>query len=318
MKAFLKLKRIKIENANAVSGLTYGFPSVTHFLGFTHALSRQVKSKGIELKFKGCAIVAHEQQIHKYSTGVWGDATFSLSRNPPGKDGLPAAFNEEGKMHLTVSLLIECDFDKDDLKYLNFSNEKEFEKLIKDIALTHRLAGGMIQDIEEIKFEEIPENLEKKSKFIRREMRKLLPGFLLIEKSDLLAEHLMQLKSECSEKDMMDSWLDFIALKFQAEKKEENPEKTEVEWSMVPKPSLGYLVPINIGYRAVSELYSPGTVKQVRDPTVPFRFVESVYTIGQWISPHRIEKLEEIFWQYQADPVLGWYICKNQLFSLGK
>ncbi len=269
MKAFLKLKRIKIENANAISGLTYGFPSVTHFLGFTHALSRQIKSKGIELKFKGCAIIAHEHQIHKYQTGGWGDAVFSLTRNPPDKKGNSAAFNEEGKMHLTVSLLIECNFDKDDLESLNFSKEK-FETLIKETAFIQRLAGGIIIDINDVKFEEVPENLEKKSKFIRTEMRKLLPGFLLIEKSDLLAEHLMQLKSECSEKDMMDAWLDFIALKSQAEKKEENSEKIEVEWGMIPKPSRGYLVPINIGYRAVSELYSPGQMKQVRESNCSF------------------------------------------------
>lgn len=317
MKAFLKLKRIKIENANAVSGLTYGFPSITHFLGFTHALSRQIKEQGTVLRFKGCAIIAHEQQIHKYPTGSWGNSFFSLTRNPPDQSGKPAAFNEEGRMHLTVSLLIECDFDKDDLENYNLS-DKLFEKLIKEIALTQRLAGGMIVAIDEAKFEEVPENLEKKYKFLRTQMHKLSPGYLLIEKSEFLTEHFMQLKSEYSETEMMDAWLDFIALKTQAEKNDETSEKKEVEWNMIPKPFKRWLVPINIGYRAISELYSPGQVKQVRDPTIPFRFVESVYTIGQWISPYLVESLEKIFWTYQADPKLGWYLCKNQLFSSGK
>ncbi len=317
MKAFLKLKRIKIENANAVSGLTYGFPAVSNFLGFAHALSRQINAKGIELKLKDCAIIAHEHQIHKYQTDTWGNAAFSLTRNPPDKEGKPSAFNEEGRMHLTVSLLIRCDFDMDDLKSFNYSKE-EFENLVEKIALNQRLAGGTILEIDEVKFREIPENLEKKYKFIRMEMRKLLPGYLLIEKSDLLAEHFMQLKSQYSEAEMIDAWLDFIAIKSRAEKNEDNSQQEKVEWNIISKPSGGWLVPINIGYRAISELYPPGQVKQTRDLTIPFRFVESVYTIGQWISPHRVETLEDIFWQYQADPEQGWYLCKNQLFSSRK
>lgn len=42
MSYLLLLPHIRIENANAVSGLTWGFPSMTHFLGYVHALSRKV------------------------------------------------------------------------------------------------------------------------------------------------------------------------------------------------------------------------------------------------------------------------------------
>ncbi|WP_279456876.1 type I-F CRISPR-associated protein Csy2 [Aeromonas veronii] len=43
MKSTLLLRHLKVENANAISGLTYGFPAISHFLGFTHALSRRLE-----------------------------------------------------------------------------------------------------------------------------------------------------------------------------------------------------------------------------------------------------------------------------------
>ena len=42
---YLLLKRIHIENANAISSpITYGFPAITGFLGAVHALSRRLQS----------------------------------------------------------------------------------------------------------------------------------------------------------------------------------------------------------------------------------------------------------------------------------
>jgi CRISPR-associated protein Csy2 len=40
MSSLILLRRVRVENANAIAGLTYGFPAITHFLGFSHALSR--------------------------------------------------------------------------------------------------------------------------------------------------------------------------------------------------------------------------------------------------------------------------------------
>jgi CRISPR-associated protein Csy2 len=34
MSSLILLRRMKVENANAIAGLTYGFPAITHFLGF--------------------------------------------------------------------------------------------------------------------------------------------------------------------------------------------------------------------------------------------------------------------------------------------
>ena len=320
MKAFLRLSRLKIENANAIAGLTYGFPAVTSFLGFTHALSRQLQKREPHLKLGGCAIISHEQQIHTYQSSSWKDAVFCLSRNPLTKEGDPAPFIEEGKMHLTVSLLIECHFYEEDF-YDNFENREKFESQVKTLALQQRLAGGLITEIGEVDFIELPEDFEKKSKIIRQQMRKLLPGFLLVERSDWLKKHVKNAKVN-----LLDAWLDFIALKQAAKKPESEglntaesidnkiPSPLDAEWERIQKPEIGWLVPITTGYRAISALYPSGQVINVRDQHVPFQFVESVYTVGEWLSPHRIkENLPQIFWQYDSvDKESGWYLCKNK------
>ena len=70
MSYLLLLPHIRIENANAVSGLTWGFPSMTHFLGYVHALSRKVVDE-FGVSFDGCAVVSHEQHIQAYSCPWW-------------------------------------------------------------------------------------------------------------------------------------------------------------------------------------------------------------------------------------------------------
>lgn len=79
MSSLILLRRISVENANAIAGLTYGFPAITHFLGFSHALSRRL-TETHGLCIDGCAVVSHEQQIHAHSSGR--DYQFALTRNP--------------------------------------------------------------------------------------------------------------------------------------------------------------------------------------------------------------------------------------------
>ena len=71
------------------------------------------------------------------------------------------------------------------------------------------------------------------------------------------------------------------------------------------------MVPIPVGYAAISELHAPGTVAGARDPAVPFRFVESVYSIGQWISPHRLGDARDLLWEPMHDASTGLYRCVN-------
>ena len=67
----------------------------------------------------------------------------------------------------------------------------------------------------------------------------------------------------------------------------------------------------SVRFAALSDVYPPGTVAGARDPGVPFRFVESVYSIGQWISPHRLHDVNDLIWEPVHDPSSGLYCCVN-------
>jgi CRISPR-associated protein Csy2 len=57
--ALLLLPRLKVQGANAISGpLSWGFPSPTAFIGFTHALERHFSNE-LRDGFGGVGIVCH-------------------------------------------------------------------------------------------------------------------------------------------------------------------------------------------------------------------------------------------------------------------
>ena len=40
-------------------------------------------------------------------------------------------------------------------------------------------------------------------------------------------------------------------------------------------------------------------------------FVESVYSLGECISPHRLTHLAQLLWRAEADEAQGLYRCRN-------
>jgi len=316
MKSVLMLKHIKVENANAISGLTYGFPAISNFLGFTHALSRTLQRKH-NLALGGCAVICHQHHVNAYQPAGWGDYVFSLTRNPLTKEAKTAAFVEEGRMHMDVSLLVECDFSDEDFDFNTGSDTQDvkcFQDFIREAALMQRLAGGTVQSIKDVVFAHVPDRSDELNRFTRNHLFKLLPGFALVDRSELLKNHFDVLKVDKPEIEMIDAWLDFCALRQKARpeiKEGEMPnEDTSASWEYVPKPAKGWLVPIAIGFKAISPLYDGGEVARARDPNTPFRFVESAYGIGEWLGLHRIRDLDQLFWRYEV--VGDFYLWRNQ------
>lgn len=312
--AYIIIERISVQDANCVAGFTYGFPAITHFLGFGHALSRKL-SVSQQLTLQGCAVICHQHQIHAYQPKEFRDYVFAQTKNPPrdkGKDNkgrekaaITPPIIEEGKMDMTVSLVMVC-------PELNISRVAEINALrqiIMNLAYQHRLAGGSIQNITAIHVLNLDQQkLAKKLKCL------LLPGFVLMDRSDLLADHYQALKQQQPDAELMDAWLDFSALKYQAEPKLKGGEfevtdKTEAEWTRLDKPAKGWLVPITNGYKAISSVYPAGEVSNARDGTTPVCFVEAAHSIGEWRSLHRIQQISDMLWYYRHEQ--DWYLCQQ-------
>lgn len=211
MSQYILINRVKVQGANAIAGFTWGFPAITHFLGFSHNLSRKLLAADNfnDISLSGCAVIAHNHHVHTYGSSY--NVEFTQSRNPPylhshDKAATPPVI-EEGKMNMTVSLLIECDG--------NIGNRQDnfIEWLTKNCFL-QRLAGGTILDIGRVEIHSINNDSE-----VRNLKRKLLPGFILQDRSNYLEKHYQELQEKNSNIELLDVWLDFAALKQKARPK---------------------------------------------------------------------------------------------------
>ena len=291
MSNLIILPWLEVENANAVAGLTWGFPAITHFLGYTHALSRKLQvSHGLRLE--GCGVICHRHQAHAYSSGR--DYQFALTRNPLTREGKTASFNEEGRMHMTVSLVVEChgEIANGDV------GMHELAAHLQTLCQTQKLAGGSITGLRRVQVFSTA-NLKTK-------LYGLMPGFVLHDRSSWLEEHYQTLRQQNPDAEMIDAWLDFAALKMAADEREGSAEN--VTWGYLKKPQPGYLVPLMIGWQRISPLYEPGLVANARDDESPFCFAEAVYGVGEWRGIHHINTADELLWRYRTTDT-GYYCC---------
>lgn len=318
----LLLLRLRVQNANAVSSpLTWGFPPPSAFTGFVHALGLRVaKDPELEdlhdLVLDGAGIVCHRFEPQTYTPAGKRTQVFALTRNPVDKDGKTAAIVEEGRAHLEVTLVIGV-YGEEAASCA--SDEKNAEWLASRLyghACAMRLAGGSILPVTHTHGRSPaaliswPETTADMKSVSRQYRHRLLPGFALIQRDDLLEMRLAELPSGAT---ALDALLDFSRLNFECEALPANPEKTDEplqgKWSIRSKN--GWLVPLPVGYAALSELYPAGAVKNARDAETPFRSVESVLSLGEWRSPHRIDDLRQLLWFHQAEPDAGRYLVQQ-------
>lgn len=330
----LILPRLRVQNANAISSpLTWGFPSPTAFLGCVHALERRfVQPFG--QAFDGVGIVCHGFEAQTFRPNRRHHLIFTQSRNPVYlkrdaakfiAEGTPAAIVEEGRAHLVVSLVIAVRGG-----FGEAQEEQDFAEAVYQTALGMRLAGGSVlptlgQKAPRPQWIPWPQaEVEQRAAFARLR-RRLLPGFALVHRPDLLGKRLAEMKAEGDTSvGVLDALLDLTRLNHvpvavaPAEDRisdgvEDAPAGdggSRVAWQVRTRP--GWLVPLPVGYAGISDLYAPGEVANARDATTPFRFVESLYSLGQWIAPHRLSSLEQLLWRGAAEPDAGLYRCVNR------
>jgi CRISPR-associated protein Csy2 len=289
-KNLLLLPKIKIHNANALSSpYTIGFPAMTAWLGFIHALQRKLNSQGYdELEFKSVAVVSHKFDLQTYKgTGDFVNSIVGTG-NPLDKDGSRSAFIEEARVHLTVSLLVEYEGNEEEL------DEPEFVDVLENLLNRMKVAGGDILGFESTSIYCIESDDDDSRD---RCLRQLMPGYALIERRELMKECM------ANGADAIDAMLEHLTVKHSCDVSEEG----DVSWRSQRKAA-GWIVPIATGFQGISEL---GEAKNQRDPDTLHRFAESVVTLGEFVMPHRIKSLDEILWHYHVDLNKNLYLCQQ-------
>jgi CRISPR-associated protein Csy2 len=288
MKRILLIPRIKIHNANALSSpYTIGFPAMTAWLGAVHALQRQLNQKGLDrLVFSSAAVICHEFHLQTYKGN--GDFVYSLvgTSNPLDKEGNRPAFIEKGRCHLTASLAIEyTGVDKD--------NEELLMKALNVcLHASVKLAGGDILNFNKPNVFKINEEDE-----LRELTRKLMPGYAIIERRELMKEAMT------NGQDAIDAMLDYLKVIHRSEQGKND----KIEWTS-RRNTTGWIVPIATGFHGITLL---GQAINQRDSGTPHRFAESIITLGEFIMPYRIKRLDEILWHAYTDIEKNLYLCQQ-------
>lgn len=292
MRSFLLISHLKIHNANAMSSpYTIGFPAMTAWLGGVHALQRNLRKEKVfeKLNLTSVAVSCHDLNLQTYKG--FGDYVYSIkaTANPLDKDGNRPAFIEEARCHLDVSLLIE-------FKGVNASDFRESLSLVEGQLRKMKFAGGDILSFYKIDLlSNVDENNEKEVKKLKR---RLMLGSVLIERRDLMKKVMQE-----ENKDALDALLDHLKIMHRCSKDDEE----NISWSKTKKES-GWLVPIAVGFQGISDL---GKAKNQRDPEVLHRFAESVVTLGEFVMPYKIKKLNDMLWQYHVDLEKNLYLCQT-------
>lgn len=307
----LVLPRLPVQNANAVSSpLTHGFPAITAFMGWMWALERKARAKGMGLRFQGVGVVCHSHQELSTEGFV---RSFRLTRNPVGKDGGTQAIVEEGRIHLEVSLVLAVQSPalRDDP-----AQAQTMAQELAELAHTLRLAGGTVLPSQSVGRRRAPPfaialrgTPQQEQEALRRLRQTLLPGYALVLRDDLLEQRWQTLKQARPEASKLEAWLSLASLNWRyVPPADDTREARDKAWQHDRK---GWVVPIPVGYGALGLLHPAGTVANARDASTPFRFVESVYSVGQWVSPHRLQVATDLLWFADHQPDAGLYRCRN-------
>lgn len=145
MKKYILLEKVNIENANAFNNITVGIPAITGFMGFTHALERNLNAKGIRITITGVGLEIHEYELKGYKD-KFGQYTTTL----PLPSSIPGPHDKEINQHmmnqayidLNMSFVLEVEGEKID-NYMCTAIKRALELL--------RIAGGTISRYKDVK-----------------------------------------------------------------------------------------------------------------------------------------------------------------------
>ena len=319
-RAVLVLPHIRVQNANAISSpMTWGFPAITAFTGTMTALERRL-GRDAGIAFFAVGVVCHGFEAQVTTAGY--TRAFHLTRNPVDKDGSTPGIVEEGRMHLDITLVFDVEIGDAHL------DEAQAAALAQQVA--HQMAGmrlaggsvmpalpGAVRQPTRPSLHRVPDGWQGNasdsdraahSQWFRKLSRRWLPGFALVSRDDLMQSRLAELRTAdpatSTTPTALHAWLDLCSWTSRAVLQPVPPgseQPPKADW--VADPRAGWTVPIPVGFASLSALHKPGTVGGARDGHTPFRFVETVWSIGQWVSPHRLRSVADLVWLPDNDHI---------------
>ena len=305
MRPFLLIPHIRIHNANAMSSpYSIGFPAMTAWLGAVHALQRKLQQlpdfESLCLSKVGISCHQLEVQTHRSK----GDFVSSIigTGNPLDKDGSRPSFIEEARCHVTVSLLIEM--SESDPEW-----EESLPIAIAPMLRQMKMAAGDVLSFREPKVLYLEEgNASELKKLTQR----LMLGHVLVERRQLLQDYV----ATNPEQDVLHALLAHLHIRHRVAV-DANQEAIAIGnnqylWE-ASRLQAGWLVPIAVGFQGISPL---GLAQNQRDANTPHRFAESVLTLGEFVMPYRIERIDDMLWHYHVDAEQDLYVCQTSVASL--
>jgi CRISPR-associated protein Csy2 len=329
----LIIPRLRIQNANAISSpLTWGFPSITAFMGLMWRLEREMslqymqstepwyssidepRERRLPISFQSVGVICHSFQA-QVSEGHFVQS-FHLTRNPLDKLGETKSIAQEGRVHLDITLLFGV---TGSVLEQPLETRSRIAELVARKIQSLRVAGGTVVEYPVTRTRLRPDLLrlngsaEKRHYDFRVQRRSWLPGSALVSRKELLLQHHKELQEQDNHATILDAWMDLSRHNSAAIRTPDgNGENDEerVEWKLT-KPD-GWIVPIPVGYRRLEQLQPPGSIRRSRDNHTPACFVESIYSIGEWVGVHRLSDVSEMLWHADSDSVEnGIYQCVN-------
>ncbi|SUO95041.1 type I-F CRISPR-associated protein Csy2 [Suttonella ornithocola] len=293
---YLIIRNLRVENANTISGpLTYGFPALSGFVGAVHALSRSLASRAnfSHLRLDGVLIACRDIQVQRYRENRYSNYTFTQTRNPILKDGSTAPIIESGRCHLTVHLAVKLYGD------LHDADIAPLEQFIAEKIQQQRLAGGSVVGIDPKK-----PVIYCDTDSIDEHKKDLLPAFILMSAHQDLADITAELQQQNPSQTALDALIETAVI-------HQIPDENGQWHNESIKKNRGWLVPIPIGYQGISPIIGAGELNNSRNPEYPAQYVETIYSLGRWVFPNRIENLRSAFWQQNYDAAQNLYTIQQ-------
>lgn len=277
--AWITLRSITVNGANAMSGMfAVGYPALTAFSGFAHAVLRNVESTfgGERPLLKGMAIVHHTGRARMY--GKYGNKLterryvydrFSLPSKPEHFINPPSEMDPQ--CDLTFSLCIEADL-----------RPEVAEMLVREhgwlsVLLGSRCMGGTIQGHGKLAW----------TSSVKDAISAASSGSVIIDQTDSLDDK--------DGKDALDVLLDRMTA-------------PTAKGAAFQRP-----LPSQIGYRAISPLSR--TRGGVRSNAVDHAFVEPVIGLAEWRKKYDVlceaSLLRRAVWTPKLDRETGIFVLSG-------